>query len=106
MPPATHNKECYSPALSRWTVHSGAKDFSLVGNGVLWQEISTTFAGTNISMSDVNLTNPGWDGMYVRGAVGLAVKRCVFDRPYRNGISIIDGVDVSTFLYQDHHMLP
>jgi hypothetical protein len=30
--------------------------------------------------------------MYVRGIVGLTLKDCVFDRPYRNGISVIDTV--------------
>jgi hypothetical protein len=45
-------------------------------------------------MRDLTIQNPGWDGMYVRGAEGLEVTNCVFDQPYRNGVSVIDAVDV------------
>merc|ERR1719253_2124519 len=44
----------------------------------------------NVSISGLNVVDPGWDGLYVRGVSDLTLRGVVFDRSYRNGISVID----------------
>ena len=82
----------YSPALV--TLDIAAENFTLLGSGATLREITAVASGTNTRVENVSIVDPGWDGLYVRGAVGLTLKGVNFDRPYRNGISVIDAVDM------------
>lgn len=78
------------------TLEIQGNNLTLKGKNTALRRI-TSYAGkpgTNVRLEGLQFINPGWDGMYVRGITGLTLKNCVFDRPYRNGISVIDTVDM------------
>jgi hypothetical protein len=82
----------YNPALVTLTI--AASNLTICGNGAVFRRISSSVSGSEVHMEGLNIINPGWDGLYARGIVGLTLKNCAFDRPYRNGISVIDAVDM------------
>ena len=76
------------------TLEITGTNFTLLGHGTTLRHVTSSVSGTNVRIEAVRFVDPGWDGLYARGAVGLSLKGCVFDRPYRNGISVIDAVDM------------
>eukprot|EP01047_Picozoa_sp_COSAG01_P011807 COSAG01_NODE_520_length_16006_cov_6.454077_15_plen_564_part_00 len=82
----------YSPALV--TLEVTGTNLTIRGHGNTLRRITGSVSGANVTIEGLRLEDPGWDGLYVRGATGLTLRRCTFDRPYRNGISVIDAVDM------------
>jgi hypothetical protein len=58
------------------------------------RHITSYISGRTVRLEKLSFIDPGWDGLYARGIVGLTLLGCVFDRPYRNGVSVIDAVDM------------
>ena len=83
----------YSPALTVLSIHHAA-NLTIKGSNTVLRRITASVSGNGVRMESLQFSNPGWDGLYARGVVGLTLKSVVFDRPYRNGISVIDAVDM------------
>lgn len=68
----------YSPALVTLEIHGS--NLTMRGKNTVLRRI-TSYAGkpgNNVRLEGLQFINPGWDGMYVRGIVGLTLKDCVF----------------------------
>ncbi len=71
-------KHGYSPQLV--TLEIQGNNLTLRGKNTVLRHI-TSYAGrpgANVRMEGLQFIDPGWDGMYVRGIVGLTLKDCVF----------------------------
>ncbi len=71
-------KHGYSPQLV--TLEIQGSNLTLRGKDTVLRHI-TSYAGKpgeNVRVEGLQFIDPGWDGMYIRGIVGLTLKDCVF----------------------------
>ena len=69
----------YSPALVTLDI-SHATNLTIRGNGAVLRKITSYVSGRSVVLDGLNFIDPGWDGLYARGVVGLVIKDCLFDR--------------------------
>ena len=71
-------KHGYNPALV--TLEIQGKNLTLRGENTVLRRITTYGGspGSNVLLEGLQFIDSGWDGMYVRGIVGLTLKKCVF----------------------------
>ena len=53
----------------------------------IWLDASAA----NIRLENLHVTDSGGDGLFVYGAKNVTVQDCVFERHYRQGMSIISA---------------
>ena len=90
-------KHGYNPALV--TLEIQGKNLTLRGKNTVLRRI-TSYGGSpasNVLLEGLQFIDSGWDGMYVRGIVGLTLKKCVFVSS-----SIMCTVLVSALLFACH----